>query len=310
MERYTGREIAIFTDVHGLLYPTIAILSDIKRRGIKEIYSLGDNIGVGPDPSGVLDLLGEYGVKSINGNSEDYSTIGIEPFKSYFGPTKIESQEWTYSQLSSEQIKQLNDNKHSYDLVVGGMKIGLCHFGNDVRIDFGKNSTWSYQRSINYHLPNPQQQFYYTNSEDQKKNIDEKSKIIIPENAGFLSAKNDPIFGGKTVDYYDEIIQGHVHFKFLTEDENVRIRTIRAAGMAYGNDPIDYASYIVIKEKEIGYDVEEILVPFDRDKMLKSIDDSSMPNKDTINKFVSRKWSNKIAFYTRLANNKIYQLGS
>ena len=289
MEKYTGRQIAIFTDIHGLLYPTIAILQDIKRRGIKEIYSLGDNIGVGPNPSEVLDLLGEYGVKSINGNSEDYSTIGIEPFKSYFGPTKIESQEWTYSQLGSEQIKQLNDNKHSYDLVVGGMKIGLCHFGNDVRIDFGRNSTWSYQRSINCHLPNPQQQFYYTNSEVQKADIDEKSKIIIPRNAGFLSAKNEPIFDGKTVDYYDEIIQGHVHFKYLTEDDKVRIRTIRAAGMAYGNDPIDYASYIVIKEKEIGYDVEEVLVPFDRDKMLKSIDESSMPDKDTINMFVSRR---------------------
>ena len=289
MEKYTGRQIAIFTDIHGLLYPTIAILQDIKRRGIKEIYSLGDNIGVGPNPSEVLDLLGEYGVKSINGNSEDYSTIGIEPFESYFGPKKIESQEWTYSQLGSEQIKQLNDNKHSYDLVVGGMKIGLCHFSNDVRIDFGRNSTWSYQRSINCHLPNPQQQFYYTNSEVQKTDIDKKSKIIIPRNAGFLSAKNEPIFDGKTVDYYDEIIQGHVHFKFLTEDENVRIRTIRAAGMAYGDAPIDYASYIVIKEKEIGYDVEEVLVPFDRDKMLKSIDESSMPDKDTINMFVSRR---------------------
>lgn len=289
MEKYTGREIAIFTDIHGLLHPTIAILQDIKRRGIKEIYSLGDNIGVGPNPSEVLDLLGEYDVKIVNGNSEEYSTIGIAPFISYFGPEKIISQEWTESQLTSQQKRELKSNKHSYDLIVGGMKIGLCHFGNDVRIDFGKNSTWSYQASINYGFRNPNQQFYYTNSEKQKKKIDEKSKIIIPENAGFLSAKNDPIFDGKIVDYYDEIIQGHVHFKFLTEDEKVRIRTIRAAGMAYGNDPIDYASYIVIKEKEIGYDVEEVLVPFDRDKMLKSIDESSMPYKDTINMFVSRR---------------------
>ena len=59
--------------------------------------------------------------------------------------------------------------------------------------------------------------------------------------------------------------------------------------MAYGDDPVDYASYIIIREKEIGYDVEEVLVPFDRDKMLKSIDDSSMPYKDTINTFVSRR---------------------
>lgn len=191
--------------------------------------------------------------------------------------------------MTTNQIKQLTENKHSYDLNVSGMKIGLCHFGNDVRIDFGRNSTWSYQHSINYGLDNPQKQFYYTNSEDQKSRIENKSKIDIPINAGFLSAKNDPIFDGKPIYYYDEVIQGHVHFKFLTEDEKVKIRTIRAVGMAYGNDPIDYASYIIIKEKKFGYDVEEILVPFNREAMLKSIDDSSMPDKNTINKFVSRR---------------------
>lgn len=80
MEKYAGREIAIFSDIHGLLEPTIAILNDIKKRGINEIYSLGDDIGVGHNPSEVLDLLGEFGVKSINGNSEDYSTLGTEPY--------------------------------------------------------------------------------------------------------------------------------------------------------------------------------------------------------------------------------------
>ena len=89
MTKYTGRQIAIFTDIHGLLYPTIAILNDIKKRGISEIYSLGDNIGVGPNPSQILDLLGENGVTTINGNSEDYSTLGIAPFSSYFSPKKI-----------------------------------------------------------------------------------------------------------------------------------------------------------------------------------------------------------------------------
>ena len=59
--------------------------------------------------------------------------------------------------------------------------------------------------------------------------------------------------------------------------------------MGYNGDPIDFASYIIIREKEIGYDVEEVLVPFDRAKMLKSIDDSSMPDKTQINKFISRR---------------------
>ena len=289
MEKYTGREIAIFTDIHGLLEPTVAILEDIKRRGITEIYCLGDSIGIGPNPGEVLDLLGEYGVVSINGNSEEYSILGIEPFASYFDGFKIMSQDWTKAKLTSEQLNNIKNNKHSIDLTIGGKKIGLCHFANDVRIDFSGRSTWSYQRSINYGIANPQEQFYYTNSPEQTREIEARGNSSSPYDAGFVSAKNDRIFGGKTIDNYDEIIEGHVHFKLLTEDEKVKVRTLRAAGMAYGKDPIDLASYIIIREKEIGYDVEEILVPFDRSKMLKSIDDSDMPFKDSVNKFVSRR---------------------
>ena len=80
---YTGREIALFTDSHGMYEPTLAILEDIKKRGIKEIYSLGDNVGLGPNPDLVHDLLQEYSVKSICGNSEYYNILGISPF-TYF----------------------------------------------------------------------------------------------------------------------------------------------------------------------------------------------------------------------------------
>ena len=35
--KYTGREIAVLTDIHALLEPTIAVLNDIKKRNIKEV---------------------------------------------------------------------------------------------------------------------------------------------------------------------------------------------------------------------------------------------------------------------------------
>ena len=287
MGDYTGREIAIFTDIHGLLEPTIAILEDIRKRGITEIYSLGDAIGVGPNPSEVLDLLNLYGVKQINGNSEEYSAIGIAPFKSYFTPRKTDSQEWTYSQLTPEQIEMLRHNEHSYDLMVCGRRIGLCHFANDVRIDFGEHSTWSYQGSINSRHPN--NQFYYTNSPEQTAIIEQRAIPGVPECAGYVSAKNDRLFDGKRVDFYDEIIQGHVHFRFLTEDAKSRIRTIRGAGIGYGiNDPIDFASYIIIRERTDGYDVEEVLVAYDRTSMLRRIERSDMPDKSLVSMFVSK----------------------
>lgn len=83
-----NRKIAILTDIHALLEPTQAALDDIEKRGIKEIYSLGDNVGVGPNPGEVIDLLEEKGVISVAGNSEEYIRLGIEPFNSYFNTLK------------------------------------------------------------------------------------------------------------------------------------------------------------------------------------------------------------------------------
>lgn len=55
-------------------------LNDITNRGISEIYSLDDNIGVSLNPIEVIDLFQEYDVKLIAGNSEDYFNLVFELF--------------------------------------------------------------------------------------------------------------------------------------------------------------------------------------------------------------------------------------
>ena len=104
MEEYTSRQIAILTDAHGLIEPVEAVLKDIKSRGIEEIYSLGDNIGDGPNPLEVIRILEEYKVKSLAGNAEEYITLGIEPFSSYMHGSRILSTNWTKSKLDEERV--------------------------------------------------------------------------------------------------------------------------------------------------------------------------------------------------------------
>lgn len=287
--KYTGRQIAIFTDTHSLLEPLEAALKDISSRGISEIYSLGDNIGVGPNPSEVIDLLLEYDIKSVAGNSEDYVTLGIEPFKSYFGYDKIRSQKWTMSKLTERHIGTIKLFPHYYELLLGGKKLALCHFANDVRFDYVRNSTWSYQANIGY--DDAYRQFLYTNSPRQKEDIQkmiDRLGINNPASSGYVSAINEPLFGGKTVDFYDAVIQGHIHFKLYEKGDNTDYYTIRAVGMAYGADPIDTASYVILKEKinNQGYDIEEVLVKFDREKMEYAIM-SSNGYMDMIKKFTN-----------------------
>ena len=282
------RDIAIFTDAHGLLEPTKAALEDIKRRGITEIYSLGDNIGVGPNPAEIIDLLEEYGVISVAGNSEEYVTLGIEPFSSYFSELKTKSQLWTLSKLNEHQKGVISLYPHSIELLIGGKKLALCHFSNDVRFDYSINSTWSYQSKIDMGKKG-YEQFLYTNSEEQLRRL-RKIKKTYGENSpmmrGYFSAIRDPLFGGKKVDFFDAIIQGHVHWKIYESSPTTDFYSIRAVGMAYKKDPIDTASYVILHEKDNGYELEEVLVKYDREKKEYSILNSDSPD-NTIYRFVN-----------------------
>lgn len=287
MEQYTGRNIGIFTDSHALLEPTLAVLIDMKQKEINEIYSLGDNIGSGPNPSEVLDLLNEYNVISIAGNSEEYCTLGIEPFTSYFNELKTQSQLWTLSKLNEEQLGLISLYPRSIELFIGGQNVALCHFANDVRFDYSNRSTWIYQSNLKKNRP-AHKQFLHTNSDSQKREIEQalmQKGRDNPQMRGMISATNEPLFGGKTVDKFNALIQGHVHWKLYEESDTTRFYSIRAVGMAYETDSINTASYVVLKEKlSGGFDFEEVLVPYDRERMLNSILNSDSPDK-TIEKF-------------------------
>ena len=108
-------KIAILTDAHGLFEPTLTILDDIRKKGITKIYSLGDNIGTGSNPSKVINL-DHYGVKSIKGNHELYLINGVDAYQKHLIETCAYSEEkdntkCTLDNLNEEQIKLIN----SYD---------------------------------------------------------------------------------------------------------------------------------------------------------------------------------------------------
>ncbi len=289
MEGNKQRQIAIFTDAHALKEPVEAVLEDIKQRGITEIYSLGDNIGVGPNPSEVLDLLEENNVKSLAGNSEEYVTLGTEPFEYYFDALKDQSQLWTLSKLNEHQKGVISLYPHSIELLLGGKKLALCHFANDVRSDFAVNSTFSYQNAIK-RKKKAYKQFLYTNSTEQIDLLERMVKFYgkdSPMAKGALSSLEDPLFKGQTIDKFDAIIQGHVHWKIYEKTKKTDFYSIRAVGMAYKKDPIDTASYVILTEKKDkkGFNLDEVLVKFDREKMISSILNSDNPD-TTIRKFV------------------------
>jgi len=305
------RQIAIFTDSHALLEPTEAILKDIKERGISEIYSLGDNIGLGPNPSEVVDLLDEYGVTTIQGNYESSLDFGVEPYLCYMTDEKVEQLEWTNSKLRTDQKEKLILSPHFINIQMAGQRIGLCHFANDVRCDFMEHNVLLYKQLLDWNEP-AYLQFHYTNSKEQlvriahvlgmnslqfsllnKDKMLEKLRKYITlhkgewENSkkGYISYCKDPLFYQNghllTIQDYDMVIQGHMHFDAKEVDLNTSIYTVRAAGIGYPSSALkDQASYMILSETSHGIETETVTVPFDREKMEHSILHSELVNSD------------------------------
>lgn len=73
--------LAVLSDIHANLQAFQAVLADIEKRQVAEIYSLGDNIGYGPQPEEVTDLLQQRAIASTMGNHE-YALLSPNYYKS------------------------------------------------------------------------------------------------------------------------------------------------------------------------------------------------------------------------------------
>lgn len=65
-------QIALIADLHGNLPAFEATLADIRRRGIEQIFCLGDLVGKGPHSAQTVDLCREVCVQIIKGNWDDF----------------------------------------------------------------------------------------------------------------------------------------------------------------------------------------------------------------------------------------------
>ena len=62
--------LAVISDIHGNLEAFREVLNDIDKSGADAIVCLGDNVGYGPDPAEVLELIRQMGIPSVMGNHE------------------------------------------------------------------------------------------------------------------------------------------------------------------------------------------------------------------------------------------------
>jgi len=111
------RQIAFFADIHGNLPALEAVTEDIRRRGIEEIYFLGDMVGKGPSGAEAVDGIRDLCTSAVYGN---WDRLVSGNYQGHGGP-------WFRAQLSEEQLKYLRGLDRDLCLQVAGRTVRCYH---------------------------------------------------------------------------------------------------------------------------------------------------------------------------------------
>ena len=114
--------VAIISDIHSNLEAFRQVLTDAHRSAVDRLVCLGDNIGYGPEPEEVVNLIRDQGIPCILGNHE---LAIIEPkYQQLMNPNARESLLLTQKLISPQTLNYIKGLKAS--LVFQG---SLCVHG-------------------------------------------------------------------------------------------------------------------------------------------------------------------------------------
>ena len=96
--------IAVLSDIHANLPALDAVLAAAGE--VAAIWQLGDVVGYGPDPDGVVDRLREVGAIGVRGNHDAAACGGSEI--DWFNPEARRAMEWTRRAISARTVEWLS----------------------------------------------------------------------------------------------------------------------------------------------------------------------------------------------------------
>lgn len=111
------RRIALVADLHGNLPATMVLDKDLKRRGLSDIWCLGDIVGKGPNSAETFDWAMANCQVILRGNWDE----GIA------GQHFCKNDQFYYRQLGQERMRQLGELPLEHHFVLSGKRIRLIH---------------------------------------------------------------------------------------------------------------------------------------------------------------------------------------
>jgi protein phosphatase len=112
-------KIAVISDIHGNMPALETVLKDIKSRGIKRIFCLGDLAGKGPHGEKVIDLCREK-CQGVTLGNWDFAVADGK------GPTFL-NLDWHRARLGTERLDYLKNLPPVVNFSLSGRKVRLFH---------------------------------------------------------------------------------------------------------------------------------------------------------------------------------------
>jgi predicted phosphodiesterase len=98
--------VAVVSDIHGNLHALEAVLADVERERVDELWCLGDVVGYGPRPNECCDAVRERAAISLCGN-HDLAVLGTLDVTEFSGDAAAAAH-WTAGVIGTEQREWLS----------------------------------------------------------------------------------------------------------------------------------------------------------------------------------------------------------
>ena len=253
-------KIAIISDVHGNITALKAVIEDIEKRNIHNIYCLGDNVLKSCSSDLVIDLIKEKCNVILKGNCDEaVARPGIP--KGRF---------WTRDLIGEDRANFLYNLPVSYDFYMSGYLIRLFH-SSPFGLDYVFNPMFSNKNTI------------YSATEIH--------------NAMDLFQNTDFIGKNKTDPVPDIVGYGHIHTPNIVRIRNKTIFNPGSVGMPIEmlndnfNDETNkfstVASYIILEgvlnsKKLSVINFNLVRLPYNLEEEIKILENSLLPSKEKL----------------------------
>lgn len=125
-------QITVFGDIHANIQALTAVLSDIDRRGLLNLYCLGDLVGYGVFPNEVVEMVRGRDIPTLMGNydqgvgqdSDDCGCAYTNPISEALGKRSIA---WSNQHTTAENKAYLRQLPAHIPVQLGDLQVMLVH---------------------------------------------------------------------------------------------------------------------------------------------------------------------------------------